>query len=206
MLMAHENAFLQFRTSRRIAATTSWAAHWVMGMAGAVPGPAASSSMGCSVSSRGRFAAAATRISSIRRTVRRRENPRSPAPHDLWMELSRRTTLRCLCGAWQCWRPGRPSLPWPVAYPHRVSALSNPLAPITHHWFDRRSVVCVCDGGIYGRRWKSKRPRSTARAGREPQGLRFRRARFGIRPRLVSSHGAPCPAGVRRTPEGSGGW
>jgi hypothetical protein len=54
----------------------------------------------------------------------------------------------------------------PVAYPHRVSAMPNPLAPIAHHWLDATHVSFgVVTGGVYGQRWKLE---TSAFNGREP--------------------------------------
>jgi hypothetical protein len=60
---------------------------------------------------------------------------------------------------------GEPAL-GPVAYPHRVSAMPNPLAPIAHHWLDATHVSFgVVTGGVYGKRWKVE---GSAFNGREP--------------------------------------
>jgi hypothetical protein len=54
----------------------------------------------------------------------------------------------------------------PTAFPHRVSALPNPIAPISHHWFDATHVSFgVVTGGVYGRRWKAE---GSLFNGREP--------------------------------------
>jgi len=75
-------------------------------------------------------------------------------PHDLFMELAAlydrpitdQVALQ-LYGA----LAGEPAL-GPVAYPHRVSATGNPLAPIGHHWFDATHIAFgVITGGVYGR-------------------------------------------------------
>jgi YHS domain-containing protein len=60
---------------------------------------------------------------------------------------------------------GEPAL-GPVAYPHRVSAMPNPLAPIAHHWLDSTHISFgVLTGGIYRKRWKIE---TSAFNGREP--------------------------------------
>jgi hypothetical protein len=60
---------------------------------------------------------------------------------------------------------GEPAL-GPVAFPHRVSAMPNALAPITHHWFDATHITYgVVTGGVYGSRWKAE---SSVFNGREP--------------------------------------
>lgn len=49
---------------------------------------------------------------------------------------------------------GEPTL-GPVAYPHRLSAMPNALAPMTHHWLDSTHIAFgVVSGGMYQRRWK----------------------------------------------------
>jgi hypothetical protein len=54
----------------------------------------------------------------------------------------------------------------PVAFPHRLSALPNPIAPISHHWLDATHVTFgVVTAGVYGRRWKIE---GSAFNGREP--------------------------------------
>jgi hypothetical protein len=53
-----------------------------------------------------------------------------------------------------------------VAFVHRVSALPNPLAPISHHWFDSTHITFgVVTGGLYARWWKIE---ASSFNGREP--------------------------------------
>ncbi|HET9985215.1 MAG TPA: hypothetical protein VFQ38_16555 [Longimicrobiales bacterium] len=78
-------------------------------------------------------------------------------PHDLFMELSARYDRALgrdvaleLYGA----PAGEPAL-GPVAYPHRISAMAGPLAPIGHHWQDATHISFgVATAGVYGRKWK----------------------------------------------------
>lgn len=78
-------------------------------------------------------------------------------PHDLFMELAAEYgraftngTAFELYGA----AAGEPAL-GPVAFPHRTSAMLNPLAPISHHWFDATHIAFgVATAGLYGRQWK----------------------------------------------------
>jgi hypothetical protein len=89
-------------------------------------------------------------------------------PHDLSMELDADYD-RPLAGAvrWQLYAglSGEPAL-GPVAFPHRPSAMGNPIAPITHHWFDATHIVFgVMTAGVYGERWKVE---GSAFNGREP--------------------------------------
>lgn len=78
-------------------------------------------------------------------------------PHDLFMELAamyqRPINPRL---AYQLYGAlaGEPTL-GPVAYPHRTSAMPNPLAPVTHHWLDSTHIAFgVVSAGLYQQRWK----------------------------------------------------
>ncbi len=89
-------------------------------------------------------------------------------PHDLVMEAAADYD-RSLAGPvrWQVYGAvaGEPAL-GPVAFPHRLSASPNPIAPIAHHWLDSTHVSFgVVTGGIYGPRWKAE---MSAFNGREP--------------------------------------
>lgn len=89
-------------------------------------------------------------------------------PHDLFMELAA-TYDRPVSGGvrWQVYGgpAGEPAL-GPTAFPHRISAMVSPLAPITHHWFDATHITFgVVTGGIYGDRWKTE---ASIFNGREP--------------------------------------
>ena len=89
-------------------------------------------------------------------------------PHDLFMEVAatydrplvRDVRLQLYGGP-----AGEPAL-GPAAFPHRISAMPNPLAPITHHWFDATHVTYgVATAGVYGKRWKAE---ASVFNGREP--------------------------------------
>jgi hypothetical protein len=89
-------------------------------------------------------------------------------PHDLFLELAvqydrpigRGVRLQ-LYGA----PVGEPAL-GPVAFMHRLSALPNALAPITHHWFDSTHLTYgVATAGVYASRWKLE---GSVFNGREP--------------------------------------
>ena len=80
-------------------------------------------------------------------------------PHDLMMELAAqydaplKGPVRWLVYGGPV---GEPAL-GPVAYPHRVSAFPNPVAPIAHHWLDSTHITFgVLTGALYGSRWKSE--------------------------------------------------
>jgi YHS domain-containing protein len=88
--------------------------------------------------------------------------------HDLFMELAA-TYDRPLMGSvrWQIYGgpAGEPAL-GPAAYPHRISAMPNLLAPISHHWLDSTHITFgVVTAGVYGRQWKAE---ISAFNGREP--------------------------------------
>ena len=89
-------------------------------------------------------------------------------PHDLFMELAAEYE-RPLRGSvrWQLYGgfSGEPAL-GPVAYPHRASAMSNPLAPTGHHWLDATHITFgVITTGVSGERWKVE---ASSFNGREP--------------------------------------
>ena len=89
-------------------------------------------------------------------------------PHDLLMDISAEYDAP-LKGAvrWQVYGGpvGEPAL-GPVAFPHRISAMPNPLAPISHHWLDSTHVTFgVVTVGAYARQWKAE---ASAFNGREP--------------------------------------
>jgi hypothetical protein len=65
---------------------------------------------------------------------------------------------------------GEPAL-GPVAFPHRTSALPNPLAPTAHHWLDSTHIAYgVVTAGLYQRRWKAE---ASLFNGREPDETRY---------------------------------
>jgi YHS domain-containing protein len=92
--------------------------------------------------------------------------------HDLLMEIAARYDAP-LKGSmrWQVYGApaGEPAL-GPVAYPHRVSAMPNPLAPIAHHWLDATHITFgVITAGVYANRWKAE---ASVFNGREPDETR----------------------------------
>jgi hypothetical protein len=89
-------------------------------------------------------------------------------PHDLFMELAAQYD-RPLNDevSWQVYGGpvGDPAL-GPVAYPHRLSSMPNPLAPIAHHWLDSTHVSFgVLTAGLYGHKLKAE---TSVFNGREP--------------------------------------
>jgi len=94
-------------------------------------------------------------------------------PHDMFMEVAalyQRALSRNLAFELYGGPSGEPAL-GPVAFPHRLSALWSPIAPISHHWQDASHIAFgVVTGGVYGRRWKLE---GSAFNGREPDDNRF---------------------------------
>ena len=98
-------------------------------------------------------------------------------PHDLFMELAleyERPLGRGLQWFAYGGPVGEPAL-GPVAFPHRVSAMSNPIAPIGHHWLDATHITFgVVTTGVRG--WRRGGPsgppglsvEASAFNGREP--------------------------------------
>jgi|SRR5262245_12035041 len=89
-------------------------------------------------------------------------------PHDLFMEIAA-TYDRPIAGDVRLQvyggPVGEPAL-GPTAFPHRISAMPSPLAPISHHWLDSTHITYgVITGGVYGTRWKAE---SSVFNGREP--------------------------------------
>jgi hypothetical protein len=80
-------------------------------------------------------------------------------PHDLFMELAADYD-RPLQGSlrWQIYAglAGEPAL-GPAAFPHRLSAFANPVAPVSHHWLDSTHIAFgLVTTGLYQRRWKAE--------------------------------------------------
>ena len=89
-------------------------------------------------------------------------------PHDLFMELSARYDAPLGRGLrWELYGgPAAEPALGPVAFPHRLSAMPNPIAPLSHHWLDATHVLFgVVTGGVYGATWKAE---TSVFNGREP--------------------------------------
>jgi hypothetical protein len=169
-LMAHENLFVQvLHESGDRGATQGGSINWFMGMAErqAGPGRLAFRGMvslepftirGCGYPD---LLASGERCDGA--AIHDRQHP-----HDLFMELAARYDAPLASGLrWQVYGgpAGEPAL-GPAAFPHRVSALVNPVAPISHHWLDATHVTFgVVSGGIYGAKWKAE---GSLFNGREP--------------------------------------
>jgi hypothetical protein len=94
-------------------------------------------------------------------------------PHDAFMELAamfqqpigRNLAIELYGGL-----AGEPAL-GPVAFMHRPSAQSDPLAPLGHHWQDATHISFgVLTAGLYSRTWKIE---TSAFNGREPNENRW---------------------------------
>jgi hypothetical protein len=94
-------------------------------------------------------------------------------PHDLFMELTaiyRRVLARGVNFEAYGGPVGEPAI-GPVAFPHRPSAMPNPIAGISHHWLDSTHIAFgVATVGLYGRHWKVE---TSAFNGREPDEHRY---------------------------------
>jgi YHS domain-containing protein len=168
--MAHENAFVQFLHESGYRGDDQFGSiNWIMGMAQRNAGKGR-------VTFRGMFSAEPWTIrgcgypdllASGEQCKGQKIHDRQH-PHDLLMEVSAEYDAP-LKGPvrWQVFGGpvGEPAL-GPVAYPHRVSAFPNPLAPISHHWLDSTHITFgVVTAGAYARQWKAE---ASVFNGREP--------------------------------------
>ena len=80
-------------------------------------------------------------------------------PHDFLMEIAgeyERLLRGSLRSQLYAGLAGEPAL-GPVSYPHRLSAMANPIAPITHHWLDASHITFgVVTAGVFTSRWKAE--------------------------------------------------
>src|SRR5262245_55352952 len=80
-------------------------------------------------------------------------------PHELFMELAVEYDRPLGAGLrWSLYGgpAGEPAL-GPAAFPHRLSAMANLLAPIGHHWLDATHITYgVLTTGVYSNRWKAE--------------------------------------------------
>ena len=169
-LMLHENAFMQYlRESGDRGDDQVGSINWLMGMA---QRPAGSGR----VLLRGMFSAEPWTIrgcgypdllASGEQCKGAQIHDRQH-PHDLTMEIAAAYDAPLTHAVrWQVYGGpvGEPAL-GPVAYPHRISAMPNPLAPIAHHWLDSTHITFgVVTGAVYGQRWKAE---GSVFNGREP--------------------------------------
>ncbi|MEQ1760089.1 MAG: hypothetical protein ABL986_17365 [Vicinamibacterales bacterium] len=217
--MAHGNAFLQFidesgdvhRRGRQVSSI-----NWVMGMArrplgtGRVGLRAMVSLEPWTIRGCGYPNLLATGEVCEGDTIHDRQHP-----HDLFMELAADYD-RPLRGAlrWQVYAApaGEPAI-GPPGFPHRASAVANPIAPITHHWLDATHITFgVVTTGIYGPRWRAEaslfngREPDAARMGFDLAALDSFSGRFSLAPsnglsvQLSAAHLHEAEAGVGRQP------
>jgi hypothetical protein len=94
-------------------------------------------------------------------------------PHDFLMELAAEYERPLTASVtWQLYGglAGEPAL-GPVAFPHRLSALANPIAPVAHHWLDSTHITYgVVTTGVFGKKWKAE---GSIFNGREPDEHRW---------------------------------
>lgn len=169
-LMAHGNAFVQFLNDAGDRGQDQFGSvNWVMGMAHRNVGAGRLGLRGmfslepATVRGCGYPDLLATGERCNSQPIRDRQHQ-----HDLFMEVAAmydrplRGTVR-----WQVYGgPAAEPALGPVAYPHRLSAMPNLLAPITHHWLDATHITFgVMTASVYGNRWKAE---ASAFNGREP--------------------------------------
>ncbi len=170
MLMAHGNVFLQYlHEGGRRGDDQAGSINWFMGMADRQLGDAHLQLRGMmslepwTIRGCGYPDLLASGESCKGETIHDRQHP-----HDLFMELAAeydRPLARGLRLQLYGGPVGEPAL-GPTAFPHRVSAMPNPLAPIAHHWLDATHISYgVITGGVYGSRWKAE---TSLFNGREP--------------------------------------
>ena len=114
-------------------------------------------------------------------------------PHDLFMELSARVDVDAGSGSLFVYGGpvAEPAL-GPPAFMHRPSATNQPLAPITHHWFDSTHISYgVVTVGYSAPRWQVEA--STFR-GREPDQHRWDIERPSLDSWSVRATWTPSPA------------
>ncbi len=180
-LMWHGNAFLQFineSAPEHRGAHQTGSLNWVMGMArrrvgaGRVGVRAMLSLEPWTIRGCGYPDLLATGESCDGDTIHDLQHP-----HDLFMELALEYEHPIGGGVrWFAYGgpAGEPAL-GPVAFPHRLSAMANPIAPIGHHWLDATHITFgVITTGIRG--WRRGGPsgppgwsvEASAFNGREP--------------------------------------
>jgi hypothetical protein len=175
-VMLHGNAFVQFlRESGEFHRRSQQAGsiNWVMGAAARAAGAGRLTLRGMvslepwTIGACGYPDLLATGEICERDSIHDRQHP-----HDLFMEAAAAYD-RPLSGPlrWQIYggAAGEPAL-GPPGFPHRGSALSNPIAPIAHHWLDSTHITYgLVTTGVYTARWKAE---ASVFNGREPDPVR----------------------------------
>ena len=176
-LMGHGNVFLQFlheAANEHRGASQAGSINWVMGMARREVGAGRLGLRGmfslepATIGGCGYPDLLATGEQCDGDSIHDRQHQ-----HDFLMEIAGEYD-RPLHGSlrWQLYAglAGEPAL-GPVAYPHRLSAMPNPLAPIAHHWLDASHITFgVVTTGVFTRRWKVE---ASLFNGREPDEKRW---------------------------------
>lgn len=176
-LMGHGNVFLQFlheAANEHRGSTQAGSINWMMGMArrrfgaGQLGVRAMFSLEPATIGGCGYPDLLATGEQCDGDSIHDRQHQ-----HDFLMEIAGEYE-RPLRGElrWQLYAglAGEPAL-GPVAYPHRLSAMPNPLAPIGHHWLDASHITFgVVTTGVFTRRWKAE---ASLFNGREPDENRW---------------------------------
>jgi hypothetical protein len=176
-LMFHGNAFLQFlheAADEHHGSTQTGSINWVMGMARREIGSARVGVRGmfslepASIGGCGYPDLLATGEVCDGDSIHDRQHP-----HDFLMELAgdyEHPLRGALRGQLYAGLAGEPAL-GPVAYPHRPSAMPNPIAPVGHHWLDATHITFgVVTAGVFTSRWKAE---GSIFNGREPDENRW---------------------------------
>jgi hypothetical protein len=174
-LMLHENLFVQYINESGARGDDQFgSSNWMMGMAhrDVAGGPLTLRAMlsvePLTVGECGYPTLLATGESCDGEPLHDRQHP-----HDTIMELAVQYQRAINSSfAYQVYGglAGEPAL-GPVAFPHRVSALPNPVAPISHHWLDSTHISFgVLTAGLYQRSWKAE---ASLFNGREPDEARY---------------------------------
>lgn len=129
-------------------------------------------------------------------------------PHDCFMEVATKYIIPVhenIGLEFYAALAGEPAL-GPVAFPHRASARSNPLAPLGHHWYDSTHITFgVLTASVFGKMWKAE---GSWFNGREPDENRFNldlrpldsfSARLSVNP--LPSLSAQASYGFLKSPE-----
>jgi hypothetical protein len=176
-LMGHGNVFLQLlheAANEHRGSTQAGSTNWMMGMARRELGPgqlglrAMFSLEPATVGGCGYPDLLATGEQCDGDSIHDRQHQ-----HDFLMEIAGEYERPIRGGLrWQLYGglAGEPAL-GPVAFPHRLSAMPNLLAPISHHWLDASHITFgVVTTGVFTRRWKAE---GSLFNGREPDENRW---------------------------------
>lgn len=124
-------------------------------------------------------------------------------PHDLFMEVAAlwdQALTNDFAVQLYVAPAGEPAL-GPTAFPHRISAMSDPLAPLSHHWQDSTHILFgVVTAGVYTRHFKLE---GSIFNGREPD-----ENRYGFDLRRLDSYSVRLSANLTSnwTAQVSHGW